>query len=102
MIADDINTNKNFQGIIKELFFRWRKLNIPLVFITQSNFFVPKEVRLNSIYYLITKIFNKKGLRIIAINHLADTDYKDFMSIYRKCTNDSHSFFDYWYYITDR
>ena len=43
MIAD-IMTNKRFQAIIKELFIRCRKLNISLVFITQSYFFVPKDV----------------------------------------------------------
>ena len=47
MIAD-IMTNKRFQAIIKKLFIRCRKLNISLVFITQSYFSVPKEVRLNS------------------------------------------------------
>ena len=47
MIAD-IMTNKKFQAIIKELFIRCRKLNISLVFITQSYFSVPKDVRLNS------------------------------------------------------
>ena len=43
----DIVTNKKFQAIIKELFIRYRKLNISLVFITQSYFSVPKDVRLN-------------------------------------------------------
>ena len=33
MIADII-TNKRFQAMIKELFIRWRKLNISLIFIT--------------------------------------------------------------------
>ena len=59
MIAD-IMTNKKFQSIIKELFIRCRKLNISLVFITQSYFSVPKNVRLNSTHYLIMKINNKK------------------------------------------
>ena len=45
MIAD-IMTNKKFQAMVKELFIRCRKLNILLVFITQSYFSVPKEVRL--------------------------------------------------------
>ena len=39
MIADIIS-NKKFQAIIKKLFIRCRKLNIPLVFITQSYFSV--------------------------------------------------------------
>ena len=55
MIAD-IMTNKKFQAIIKDLFIRCRKLNIPLVFITQSYLSVPKDVRLNSTHYLIMKI----------------------------------------------
>ena len=46
MIAD-IMTNKKSQSIIKKLFIRCRKLNISLVFITQSYFSVPKDVRLN-------------------------------------------------------
>ena len=55
MIAD-IMSDKIFQAIIKELFIRCircRKLNISLVFITQYYFSVPKDVRLNLIYYLI-------------------------------------------------
>ena len=47
----DIMTNKKSQSIIKELFIRYGKLNISLVFVTQSYFSVPKEVRLNSIHY---------------------------------------------------
>ena len=51
MIAD-IMTNKKFQAIIKELFIRCRKLNISLVFITQSYLSVLKDVRLNSTHYI--------------------------------------------------
>ena len=61
MIAD-IMTNKKFQAIIEELFSRCRKLNISLVFITQSYFSVRKDVRLNSTHYLIMKINNKREL----------------------------------------
>ena len=78
MIAD-IMTNKKFQAIIKELFIRCRKLNISLVFITQSYFSVLKDVRLNSTHYLIMKINNKRELQNIAINHSADIDYQDFI-----------------------
>ena len=56
----DIMTNKKFQAIIKELFIRSRKLNISLVFITQSYFSVPKEARLNSTCHLIMKIHNRR------------------------------------------
>ena len=59
MIAD-IMKNKKIPVIIKELFIRCRKLIISLVFITQSYFSVPKDVRLNSTHYLIIKINNRK------------------------------------------
>ena len=59
MIAD-IMTNKKFISIIKELFIRCRKINISLVFITQSYFSVPKDVRLNSMQYFIMKINNMR------------------------------------------
>ena len=91
MIAD-IMTNKKFQAIIKELFIRCRKLNISLVFITQSYFSVPKDVRLNSTHYLIMKINNRKELQNIAINHSADINYKDFVKIYKECTKCLYSF----------
>ena len=91
MIAD-IMTNKRFQAIIKELFIRCRKLNISLVFITQSYFSVPKEVRLHSTHYLIMKIHSRKELQNIAVNHSADIDYRDFLRIYRNCTTEPYSF----------
>ena len=91
MIAD-IVTNKEFQSIIKELFIRCRKINISLVFITQSYFSVPKDVRLNSTHYLIMKINNKRELQNIAINHSADIDYKDFIKIHRECTEEPYNF----------
>ena len=91
MIAD-IMTNKKFQAIIKELFIRCRKLNISLVFITQSYFSVPKDVRLNSTHYLIMKINNRKELQNIVINHSADIDYKDVIKIYKECTKEPFNF----------
>ena len=88
----DIMTNKKFQAIIKDLFIRCRKLNISLVFITQSYFSVPKEVRLNFTHYLIMKIHIKRELQNIDIDHSADIDYKVFLKIYRNCTNQPYSF----------
>ena len=71
-------TNKKFKAIIKELFITCRKLNISLVFITQSYISVPKDVRLNSTHCLIMEINNKRELQDNALNHSADIDYKDF------------------------
>ena len=91
MIAD-IMANKKFQAIIKELLIRCRNLYISLAFITQSYFSVPEDVRLNSTHYLIMKINNKRVLQNIAINHSADTDYQDFMKIYREYTKEPYNF----------
>ena len=91
MIAD-IMRNKKFPAIIKDLFIKYRKLNISLVFITQSYFPVPKDVRLNSTHYLIMKISKKRELQNIAINHSADIDYNDFLKIYREYTKEPYSF----------
>ena len=91
MIAG-IMKNEKFQAIIKELFTRCRKLNILLIFITQSYFSVPKYVTLNSTHYLIIKINNKRELQNIAIIHCADIDYNDILKVYRKCTNEPFNF----------
>ena len=90
----DIMTNNKFQSIIKDLFIRCRKPNISLVFIFQSYFSVPKDVRLNSTHYLIVKIINRRELQNIAFNHSTDIDYQDFTKIYRECTREPYSFLE--------
>ena len=91
MIADMIN-NKKLNSIVTELFIRGRKLNISLVFITQSYFKVPKDVRLNTTHFFIMKIPNKRELQQIATNHSFAIDFKDFINIYKKYTNKPYSF----------
>ena len=91
MIADMIH-NKKLNSIVTELFIRGSKLNI-FLFITQSYFKVPKDVRLNTSHFFISKIPNKRQLRQIAINHSSDISTKNFINIYRKCTAESYSFF---------
>ena len=59
MIAD-IEYNKNFKRIIIELFYRARKINVSIVFITQSYFRTLKDARLNSTHYILMRIGNKK------------------------------------------
>ena len=91
MIADIIH-NKKLNSIVTKLFIRGRKLNISLVFITQSYFKVPKDVRLNTSHFFIAKILNKRELQQIAINHSSDISTGDFINIYRKCTAEPYSF----------
>ena len=91
MIADMIN-NKRLNPIVTELFIRGKKLNISIVFVTQSYFKVSKDVRLNSTHFFTMKIPNKRELNQTSLNPSSDIDFKDFMKIYRKCTAEPYSF----------
>ena len=91
MIADMIH-KKKLDSIVTEMFIKGRKLNISLVFITQSYFKVPKDIRQNTTHFLIARIPNKRELQQIAINYSSDISTKDFTNIYRKCTAEPYSF----------
>ena len=86
MIADMIN-NKKLNSIVTELFIRGRKLNVSLIFITQSYLKVPIDVRNNSTHFFIIKIPNKRKFMQISI-----INTKVFIEIYRKCTDKLYSF----------
>ena len=75
MIAD-MESNKKLSPIATELFLRGRKLNILLIFISQSYFKVPKTVRINATHYFIMKILNNRELQQLASNHSSDIDSK--------------------------
>ena len=91
MIAD-IEYNENFKRIIKELFYRARKINISIVFITQSYFRALKDARLNSTHYILIKIGDKKELKRIEEEKSGHLDYKDFLKMYNYCTEEPYSF----------
>ena len=91
MIADMLS-NKKLNQIVTELFMIGRKLNISLVFITQSYFTVPKNIRLNYTHYFIMKVPNKRELQQIVFDHSSDIDFRDSMNLYKKCTANPFSF----------
>ena len=70
-------SNRKLNPIVTELFFRGRKLNISLLFTTQSYFAVAKNIRLNFTYYSIMKIPNERQLQQIAFNHSSDIDFQE-------------------------
>ena len=76
-LAIKISKNSNI------VFIRGGKLNISLVFVTQSYFSVPKNIRLNSAYYFILKIPNKQELQEVTFNHSSDIDFENFMNLYK-------------------
>ena len=75
IVFDDIEYNKNFKRIIKELFYR-----------------ALKDARLNSTHYILMKIGNKKELKRIAEEKSGHLDYKDFLKMYNYCTKEPYSF----------
>ena len=91
MIAD-MESNKKLSPIVTELFLRRSKLNILLVFISQSYFKGPKTIKLNATHYFIMKIPNKRELQQIAFNHSSDIDFKGFMKLYKEYTKEPYSF----------
>ena len=92
MITDLIQ-DKKLNSIVTELFIRGRKLNVSLVFITQSYFKVPKHVRLNTNHFLIPKMLSKWEPQQIVIDHSSDISTENFVNIDKKCTAELHSFF---------
>ena len=81
-----MESNKKLSPTVNELFLKVRKLNISLVFISQSYFKVPKTIILNATHYFIMKF------SLIAPNHSSDIDFKDFMKLYKEYTKEPHSF----------
>ena len=81
-MISDMLSNKKLNPTVTELFIRGRKLNISLVFITQSCLAVPKSIRFNSTHCFVTKTPNKRELQQIAFNHSSDIDFQDFMNLY--------------------
>ena len=90
-ITGDMLSNKKLNTIISELFIKGRRLNICLVFVIQSYFAVPKNIRLNSTYYFVTKIPNKRKLQQTVFNHSSDINFQVFMNLYKKCTAKPYS-----------
>ena len=84
--------SEKFKAIVKELFIRCRKLNISIIFITQSYFRTPKDARLNSTHYIIMKIGNKKELKSIAEENSGHLHFIEFLKIYNYCTREPYSF----------
>ena len=78
MIADMKANKKKLSPIVAEFFFRRKKLNNSLVFISVL------FQRLSATHYFIIKIPNKRELQQIASN-LFDTEFEDFMKPYMDC-----------------
>ena len=83
-VISDMFRNKKRNPIVPELYISFIKLNISLVFITQSYFTGRKTIRLNSTHYFILKIPKKWEVQQIAFNHSSDIGFKYIMNLYKK------------------
>ena len=88
----DMHPNKKLYAVVTELFFRGIKLNISLVFIRQSYFIVPKNIRPNLTPYSVKKILNKRELQQISFNLSSYIDSQDFMTLYKICNARRYTF----------
>ena len=80
MIANKIS-NEKLNSAVTKLFIRGRKLNMSLVFVTQSYFAVPKNIRLSSTHFFIMKIPNKRKLQQNEFNHSSNIDIPGLMNL---------------------
>ena len=85
-------SNTKLNPALTELFIRSWKLKIFLVFVTKSQFIIPKNIKLISTHYFIIKISNKQEYLQIAFNHSADIDLKDFINLYKTITGKPYFF----------
>ncbi len=90
IIFDDMVTEKNLKNVA-ELFIRGRKQNASIVFISQSYFSIPKNIRINCDYFVITKTSHKKDLIEIAKDNTTDITHEEFLKIYRDATREPYS-----------
>ena len=92
-MIENILGNKKLQPIRAELFvIRTRRLNIFLIFLTQSFFTLPKNIDSDFTQYFIIEISNKQEFQQIATNHSSSINLKYFMKVYQKCIAKPYSF----------
>ena len=90
MIFDDFITVKD-KSKIEEVFIRGRKKGISVIYLSQSYFAIPKVIRLQSNYFIITNIENKREMTQIAQDHTG-LSHQEFLKVYELCTNEPYSF----------
>ena len=85
-----MKSNKKLSPIITELFLRGKNLIVSFVFISQTYFKMPKTIRLTQ--YIILSLPNKRELKPIPSNYSSDSEFKDFMKLYKYYTKEPYSF----------
>jgi hypothetical protein len=92
IIFDDFVTESD-QRLIIDLFIRSRKKNCSLIYLTQSYFSTPKDIRLQCNYFIFYNISNERELTEIQRDHCLDIDKETFKKYFNKATSEPYSFF---------
>ena len=92
IIFDDFVTEAD-QHLIEDLFIRGRKKNCSLIYLTQSYFSTPKDIRLQCNYFIFYNISNERELSDIQRDHCLDIDKNTFKAYFKKATSEPYNFF---------
>ena len=91
IIFDDFLTEKD-QTDITNLFIRGRHKNASIIYLSQSYFRTPRDIRLNCNYYVFFEIPNRREVSMLYGELGLDLEKENFVDIYRKATKDPFSF----------
>lgn len=92
IIFDDFITEKNQDKII-DMFIRGRHKNASVIYLTQSYWTTPKDIRLNCSQYLLFGSSNNKDMNMILKDHCKGMDQEEFKQIYNEATAEPYNFF---------
>lgn len=85
VIFDDLCLVKN-QKPIEEFFIRSRKLNISCMYLTQSYYASPKNIRINCFYVILKKIDSTRDLRLLLSEYSLNIELDQLVQLYTECT----------------
>jgi len=90
IVFDDMITEKN-QKVFTDFFLRGRHKNSSVIYVTQSYYTVPKDLRLNCNYFVLFDVHNGRELEQFQRDH-ANIDKKVFTQLYRDAVAEPYSF----------
>ena len=92
IVFDDMVTERNLSKV-SELFIRGRKSNCSIIFISQTYFGIPTQVRINSDYFIFTRNLKGNELTQVSKDQSGFLDIDEFKRLYRLATKDGYNFF---------
>src|SRR6266481_7895739 len=91
IVFDDFVTERDQYSII-ELFTRGRKKNTSVIYLTQSYYSTPKDIRLQCNYFMFFNIGSKREVIEIEKDHAIGLTKEEFLELFKLATEDPYSF----------